>query len=356
MSNGGSVVVEKPDFNVYGNRSIPVSIVTSLQNHLVYYLFSDTEVAVYSYLYTFNEEPNILLPYDALGSEYMTLSFNVDTNNLTCEIVGQDGNLDVYIYTTTGNKTLQDNVQQFRVTLKNGDQTGTVFKSRFGKQFAVFCGSGRTAHYGGSLNQLPPTSSWGTYHISPVIGTYDGSTMLAKLKIVTNSDNTTVDIKGDFSETQTIQFRGEALEIDINAVITYTITSSNPVLVGMLLVTLANPTSSSFKILPAVANFAESSVLHSFSLLDNPINNVESLTVTNDIGDYNTILLPGVASENVMYFYEALDTAYSLQLTYSLSQIKLVPSTTLHKDLARVSFVFQNHLSFYSHTSIIHFL
>lgn len=335
VTNVSSVEIESSEPPYYNNVTYPASNAFFLQNNLTYYLFSDQEVAAYLDLYSISQETNLLLPYDALGAEYMTLAYKTGTIDYRCRLIGHEGEIDVWIFTPTGNTTLLRDIQD--VTVELSEQTGTVFRSRSGKPFAVFCGSYRSSD-SASLNQLPPVSGWGTRYQTPALGTLIQTTNFqTKLKIVTNSDSTVLEVEGHANSITTLNNRGDSTEIDIDASKSYNIKSSHPVLVGMLIFRTTDLSSNAFKILPAVENFADSPVLYSYSLIPNTPNPADGVTVTDENGQQTTTFLPGINDEK-HFFYEANDTkVFSMALMFALDRVKLVPSTTLHKDFTEVS-------------------
>lgn len=340
MTESYSVAIATSDSPWYDNFTMPASRATFLASNENHYLFSDKDVAAYLDFYKYNIDANLLIPYDGLGDEYMTLAFNVNDSALHCELLGQDGKFDVWIFRKTGDREFIEGVQSLAVNLTDGDQTGTVFKSASGKPFAVFCGSLEGSYFGPSLNQLPPVTTWGTSHVTPVVGDIPNSSSLkVRLKIVTNADNALLEIRGDFDSVHTLDHRGDWIEIDINGSVSYTLTSSQPVLVGMHLYDINEPIDSVFKILPATANFEESPVLHLFSIIPNPSEtggSTESITVTTDTGEHTTTLLPDLGDAYLYAHVANGSTAFTFALLLTGDKVRLVPSTSLHRDLTEV--------------------
>ena len=337
MTNAVSKDITTGDSPYHDAFILPASMGKFLTNNLIYYLFSDQDVAVYSDLYSYNIEANLLLPYDALGDEYMTLSFNDGSDVVQCRVIGHAGAIDVWMFEKTGAKTLTRDVQDNTFSLTGDDITGTVFKSRTGKPFAVFCAANRNATYAASLNQLPPVNTWGTIYITPIVGTLNGTnTFKTKLKIVTNADNTVVSIDGDFNSIHVLQTRGDAIEVPIDPSVSYEITSSHQVLVGMLLFNSLNLNGTAFKILPAADNFAESPTLISHSIIPNTNSSFNGVTVTDGSGDHVTSYVPDIA-DGYYYFHVANDTkALSVAFMLILTSVKLITSTQLYSDLTQV--------------------
>lgn len=339
MTESFSVAIATSDSPWYDNFTMPASRATFLTSNEDHYLFSDKDIAAYLDFYKYNIDANLLIPYDGLGDEYMTLTSNVNDSDLYCELLGQDGKFDVWIFRKTGDREFKEGVRNLVVNLTDGDQTGTVFKSASGKPFAVFCGSLGGAYFGPSLNQLPPVNTWGTAHVTPVVGEIPNSSIKVKLKIVTNANNNLLEIRGDFDSVHTLDYRGDWIEIDINGSVSYTITSSQPVLVSMHLYDISNPIDSAFKILPATENFEESPLLHLYSLVPNPSeagSSTESITVTTKTGEHTTTFLPDLG-DAYLYAHVANDsTAFTFALLLTGSNVRLVPSTSLHRDLTEV--------------------
>lgn len=178
------------------------------------FISSDRDISVYMHQYaTYRSEASIVLPVEALGSDYYAISYNSYQNNNTIHpsefiVVGSEPNTEIEILFSTptkggrakGNQTNivlgPGETYQVQASLADGDLTGSRIKGN--KPFALFAGNTYTPMPAGCLNrdnlleQMYPVSTWGKQFVTVLSAqvTYD------LFRIFASEDNTKVEVQG----------------------------------------------------------------------------------------------------------------------------------------------------------------
>jgi gliding motility-associated-like protein len=178
------------------------------------FISSDKNISVYMHQYaTYRSEASVVLPVDALGTDYYAISYQSYQNNNTLYpsefvIVGAEPNTEIEILFSTSTKGGRSKGNQTNITLGpgetyqvqaslvDGDLTGSSIKGN--KPFALFAGNTYTPMPAGCLNrdnlleQMYPVSTWGKQFVSVLSAqvTYD------IFRIFASEDNTTVEVQG----------------------------------------------------------------------------------------------------------------------------------------------------------------
>ncbi|WAR00376.1 hypothetical protein MAR_024748 [Mya arenaria] len=267
------------------------------------FIFASDDVVVYQRVSSYSVSP--LLPVDALGSEYVTLSFGTANDDLYCSIVSSLPHIRISIYTKS-NPPLSSHGVVLRHVF-NESQTGSLIKSNTGAPVVVICGTDSSASIGETAYQLPPVRSWGVEHRTPAFR-YPG--LSAKLKVVTNNDNTLVRVSGDFNGAYVLDERGDYIEFDIDSGVSYTVNSSFPILVALLHYNESGLHEGHISFVPPVTSFAGTPLVYM-------PNSSPTVHYVNPEGVTSNITDPGNTSKHV----------YDYTVTSSLKEYGLASST-----------------------------
>ncbi|XP_060556672.1 uncharacterized protein LOC132717253 [Ruditapes philippinarum] len=290
------------------------------------YIFAEDDSIVYSSFEPNGVNSRLLQPLDAVGNEYMTISFG--SSDLHCSVASLEPGTSVNIY--TGSQILtRDMFKSFSETFSTF-QTGTLFTGN--KPFALFCGTDAGSEFGMTWFQVPATKTWGTSYITPAFGFSENGEMRAKIKIVANSNNTVLEIHGDFDGIYVLLSRGDSKELVTDPSVTYNITSNFPV--GVAILYLNNPDSSpsytaSFHILSPVESFMDNPVMLGYSAT------TENVTATDKHGTVTEVTLNNTDATlgDFYYSYEGLNT-FLMYARILFTGIDVTPSTSLYKDFS----------------------
>lgn len=157
-------------------------------------------------------DASMLLPIDALGTEYRALTYEGAPSLLPplpsqMQIVAVEDGTTIEI--TPSNQTVGGRPAGLPFTVNMGagqvfqvqsesDLAGSRVRSTNGKKFALFCGSARPQIPAGTpfrdlvCEQVYPVDRWGTYFIAPPFRTRAGDTY----RVVTATNNTVVSVDG----------------------------------------------------------------------------------------------------------------------------------------------------------------
>ncbi|XP_053400721.1 uncharacterized protein LOC123557840 [Mercenaria mercenaria] len=261
-TNAGTEKVQHGARNHNGERYYDCS--ESLGILDAYTILSDDEVAV-NILLTYSGEIKSyrIYPVDTFGTEVMVLEYSDEKKR--CRFLSEHDSVNYVAYYSinklggTGDSEDSERVQlgalSHLATTNLNDMSGTVFK--FDKPSTVFCGdlfSSSTVH--NQYNQLLPTNTWSTEYVVPAFDVeavnrpFDG-----KLFIVSNADNTIVNISGGFDAIHAIYNRGDKIEQEIDVGAAYKIKASENIGVGLYLYDPADPTKASFNMLVPAQSF-----------------------------------------------------------------------------------------------------
>lgn len=292
------------------------------------FIFTEYDASVY-YSFGWNTaQSRVLQPVDALGTEYMTISFGSDALMCTGVALESGTTTDIfsgdmmtsYIDYSTFSENFYDN------------QTGTVMTGN--KPFAVFCGTDDASEYGFSWFQLPATNTWGTQYITPSLGTSFNKDIRGKIKIVANSNSTVIEVHGDFDGIYLLFSRGDSVELPTDPSVKYNISSNYPIGVAIIFYEVGD-TASSFHIIPPIDDFTDNPVL--FGYIDF-VDNETSLVATPSVGNiteytFNDTSLPAA---EFLFEYQGTDS-FLLFLREYPDKVDVTASPSLFKDLSLVS-------------------
>ncbi|WAQ99352.1 FCGBP-like protein [Mya arenaria] len=238
------------------------------------HVLSDADVAVNVYIkhpHTTNKYPimNIpVQPLDSFGMELMMLDrgdgenhkrycFPVSAFDDAKMIWFTKDSKDKVFYTGNARWPPSGRTVSFGDLMKGTsgeDFTGTYFK--FTRPSSIFCGQFSSAKENYIFYQVPALMTWSTHYTIPSFGDSTANRPFdAKLKIVTNSDNTIVNITGGFDALHVLYDRGDFVEQDIDLSSHYHIASNEAIGVSILFYNPTVPTDASFHLLPAPHNF-----------------------------------------------------------------------------------------------------
>lgn len=319
---------------------VPCAIVNIDDTNEPVFIFTEDDVVVYYNSGIHNGMLNLLQPLDVLGNEYMSISFETQSSVLICYVTALRPGTSTYIFTSS--KTISHaNYATFYELLSFGEQTGTLITGN--KPVAVFCGTGGNSEYGPSSYQLTATKTWGTRYVTPSLGDDVDTNIRSKIKIVTNSNNTVVEVHGDFDGIYVLLTRGDSQELEANASVVYTISANVPVAVAVMFYNNVDHADSSIHIIPATENFMDSPVIIG-ELAKSSI--ATPLTETTSIGDVTNYVIPDLlypyfkfTSKNARAFL-----LYNPGATFGTA---VTPSTSLYKDLVYVNMLKYNLLGIY---------
>ncbi len=206
---------------------------TTIQNNGIH-ITSNQEVTVYGMnLRAFTTDAYLGLPTDALGLEYLVMSYTgsssqigmVATQNATSVSFKLKATTGIYIAGTNYTITLNQGQTFFLQT--SGDLTGSVVTSN--KPIAVFSGNQCTnvpSNVGACdhlVEQMPPTDGWGKNFVSIPLKTRTADTY----RFLASVDNTIVSVNGVVLTTLN---RGQFVERIYNT--SLNITATQPILVA----------------------------------------------------------------------------------------------------------------------------
>lgn len=178
------------------------------------FISSNRDVSVYMHqYYTNRSEASVVLPIDALGKDYYSISYNSYQNgNIIYPsefvIVGVEPETEIEMILSTntkGGKSMGDKLNillqpgetfQVQASLSDGDLTGTRIKGN--KPFALFSGNSYTPMPPGCLNrdnlleQMYPISTWGKQFITVL----SAQVSFDVFRIFASEDNTEVEVQG----------------------------------------------------------------------------------------------------------------------------------------------------------------
>ncbi|XP_053400723.1 uncharacterized protein LOC123557844 [Mercenaria mercenaria] len=199
-------------------------------------------------------------PVDTYGTEFMVVEYGKKESK-QCTFLSEHDDVSYVAYYSMN--SVHGEVDSANVILgplsrlqaqNKNDMSGTEFV--FNKPSAVFCGDLFPKAVGNQYNQLLPTNTWSTEYVVPAFDVeavnrlFDG-----KLFIVSNADNTIVNISGGFDAIHAIYNRGDKIEQEIDVGAAYKIKSSENIGVGLYLYDPADPTKASFNMLVPARSF-----------------------------------------------------------------------------------------------------
>ena len=292
------------------------------------YIFTDEDSIVYSSFDYNDENARLLQPLDAIGNEYMTISFGV--SDLHCSVVTLEPGTSVNVF--TGSQILIHNSLKSFSEIFTTNQTGSLFSGD--KPFALFCGTDAGSEYGISWYQVSATHTWGTYYVTPVLAVNGSGQISAKLKIVANSNNTVIEVHGDFDGIYVLLSRGDSQELETDPSVIYNITSNFPV--GVAVLYQDNPGSAtSFHMLSPVESFMDNPVIlgNTYSVED-----AVFMTSTNNHGNATNVVFnsTNLNPEKMYLPWQELGT-FTLYARRLQTGIDVTASTSLYKDFSNVS-------------------
>ncbi|XP_052792628.1 uncharacterized protein LOC128226688 [Mya arenaria] len=242
---------------------------------LLIHVFSDADVAVNVFIKhpdTTNKYPimNIpVQPLDSFGMELMVLDRGDGNRPRGCYPVSAFEDAKIIWFTKHSKDSVFERSNNPRwppsgrtVSVqgnymeggKGKDYTGTYIK--FTRPSSIFCGQFSSAYENYIFYQVPALMTWSTYYTIPSFGDSTANRPFdAKLKIVTNSDNTIVNITGGFDALHVLYDRGDFVEQDIDLSSHYHINSNEAIGVSILFYNPTEPRYASFHLLPAPHNF-----------------------------------------------------------------------------------------------------
>ena len=234
-----------------------------------YTITSDDDVSVITLIkYDDVIKSTRMYPVDSFGKEYMALVADRE-NEKRCHFSSEHDVVNYKAYfsisLTNANTNPKDSrIEDIRprknlITQNSNDLTGTVML--FDKPSAVFCADKFESLKEHHVTQFLPTDTWSTEYTVPAFDVdvvnrpFDG-----KLLIVSNADNTIVNISGGFDAVHAIYNRGDRLEQEIDVGAAYRIKSSENIAVALYLYDPTDNTKSSFTLIPPVQNMHDTLV------------------------------------------------------------------------------------------------
>ncbi|XP_053400722.1 uncharacterized protein LOC128557400 [Mercenaria mercenaria] len=231
----------------------------SLRSLDIYTILSDDDVAV-NILFNFSRKVKSfrIYPVDTFGTEVMVLEYSDAAKS--CQFWSEHDGVNLIAYYSINNQKGAADSERMQIeklfrTPRYNDLSGTLFQ--FDKPSTVFCGdwfSNLTIH--NQYSQHLPTNTWSTEYVVPAFDVeavnrpFDG-----KLFIVSNADNTIVNISGGFDAIHAIYNRGDKIEQEIDVSAAYKIKASENIGVGLYLYDPADPTKASFNMLVPAQSF-----------------------------------------------------------------------------------------------------
>jgi hypothetical protein len=282
----------------------------------VYEITSDDDVAVVVAIKVAEEIVSArIYPVDTFGTHFMPVE-NDNESTKKCYFVSEHDivNLKVYYSIKLASSSdifdakIEDKDAKVLISQNGNDLTGTSIL--FDKPSTVFCADKFSdITKGNHYTQLMPTNTWSTEYTVPAFEVdvmnrpFDG-----RLIIVSNADNTIVNVSGGFDAIHAIYSRGDKLEQEIDVSVAYRIKASENIAVALYLYDPTDESKSSYTLLPPTQNFHDTMItsvpnkimssLHSFDVTE-----IKTFYID---GNLNSAIKPKSADDNEPFYRQQM--------------------------------------------------
>ncbi|XP_060570124.1 uncharacterized protein LOC132728501 [Ruditapes philippinarum] len=298
------------------NGEIYYDCTVSYRLKYVYEITSDDDVAVVVAIKVAEEIVSArIYPVDTFGTHFMPVE-NDNESTKKCYFVSEHDivNLKVYYSIKLASSSdifdakIEDKDAKVLISQNGNDLTGTSIL--FDKPSTVFCADKFSdITKGNHYTQLMPTNTWSTEYTVPAFEVdvmnrpFDG-----RLIIVSNADNTIVNVSGGFDAIHAIYSRGDKLEQEIDVSVAYRIKASENIAVALYLYDPTDESKSSYTLLPPTQNFHDTMItsvpnkimssLHSFDVTE-----IKTFYID---GNLNSAIKPKSADDNEPFYRQQM--------------------------------------------------
>jgi hypothetical protein len=309
-------VRSQPEYVRLGTRNDKGDIYYDCQDDYrlkyVYEITSDDDVAVVVVIKVAEEiESARIYPVDTFGTHFMPVENNKEIKK--CYFVSEHDTVNLKVYYSISLVSSPSSIDDAKIenidgkallSESNNDLTGTSI--HFDKLSAVFCADTFKRNH---FNQLMTTNTWSTEYTIPAFeGDVVNRPFDGRLIIVSNADNTIVNISGGFDAIHAIYSRGEKLEQEIDVSVAYRIKASENIAVALYLYDPTDESKSSYTLLPPTKNFHDTMItsvpnkimssLHSFDVTEIKIFYVD--------GNLNSAITAKSADDNEPFYRQQM--------------------------------------------------
>ncbi|KAL4235352.1 hypothetical protein ACF0H5_006987 [Mactra antiquata] len=297
----GVVSVEKHD-----KYSRLYSCATELtQPHSYFKIISDDEVTVSVIYKTSQLFSYPVYPVDTFGLEYMILGNDMPASDVPtkiCRFVSEytDIKLLPHFTSTTPSVSEFENAKLMNLdmtvhlfqTVSGNSYSGTTFL--FDKPVGVFCGTKyEVTDTFPDSNHVLPLQRWSTEYYVPAFDPLPPYLWIdAYLIIISNADNTLVNISEGFDAIYAIYNRGDVISVEIDIASSYRVTSRENIAVGLLLFDDDN-SSMAFQLIPPASD------MHDINVASLPNRIMTTLFGFTDVDTIATYLASGSANSKI---------------------------------------------------------